>query len=857
VIAALAVALLLAAAPSDPAPPPLDLPAGVRPLRAELELTVDPAAERFTGRVRYALRLERPAEVIWLHAEGLEVGRAVAGGLAARVVSAPGGFLGLVPGSALPAGPAELELEFAGAVDRQRSRGLYAVPEGEAWYAYTFFEPVDARRAFPCFDEPWAKIPWRLSLRVPEGDVALANAPVSAERADGPGWRRVDFAESLPLPSYLVAFVVGPFDLVDGGGAGGGRVPIRFVVPRGRGAETGYAREVTGRLVDLLEAATGVPYPFEKCDVAVVPRFWGTMEHPGLVALGQPLTLMAPGADTRARRERYATIAAHELAHHWYGDLVTPASWEDTWLNESFASWLDAPVVEALEPAWRALATSRWRRRAAALAADVLPSVRRLRQPVTSRHDVEAAFDDAITYDKGATLLSAFEALVGPDRWRQALRDHLLARSHAVATGDDLLAALSARAGPATAAALRGFLDQPGVPLLRSRVRCDGHRPRLVVRQERLLLDPHRAAPGRWAVPVCAAFGAGGRRGRACALLSGPVAELTLPFCPEWAWPNAGGTGYHVSALAAADLPVLAAVLDLPERLALATDAALLARRGDLPVEAALALAARLAAQPDRLLVEASLELHGLRKAGWLEGAELARWRALLRRTYGPRARALGWLPRPDDDEEARALRRLLVPLVAGEGAEAVLLGEALALSRRWLADRRQVPEEVAWPALAAAVRHGDAALFEQVRAAAGRASDRTEAGRLTALLGRFEDPDLARQALAGVLADGADLRDTLPVVTGLLAGRATRSPALSFVRQRWDELAPRLRSDEGLGLIEAVAATACDLPARRRVADFLAPRAARFDGGPEVLARALDAAGACAAERARLPGRR
>ena len=172
--------------------------------------------------------------------------------------------------------------------------------EGGEPYLYTFFEPIDARRAFPCFDEPGFKVPWRLRFTVKQEHVALANPPVVSEEPLPGGLKRVTFAESRPMPSYLVAFVVGPFDLVDGGPIGRAHVPLHFIVPRGRGAETAYAASVTPRIITLLEDFFDQPYPYEKLDVAVVPRFWGTMEHPGIVALGQPLTLIRPGEETLA-----------------------------------------------------------------------------------------------------------------------------------------------------------------------------------------------------------------------------------------------------------------------------------------------------------------------------------------------------------------------------------------------------------------------------------------------------------------------------------------------------------------------------------------------------------------------------
>jgi len=216
------------------------------------------------------------------------------------------------------------------------------------------------------------------------------------------------------------------------------------------------------------------------------------------------------------------------------------------------------------------------------------------------------------------------------------------------------------------------------------------------------------------------------------------------------------------------------------------------------------------------------------------------------------RARSLGWLPRPDDDDETRALRRQLLPLVAGPGEEAVLAGEAQALARRWLNDRRQVPAEVAWPALSAAARRADRTLFDRIVAEAARTTDRTEKGRLLAALGNVEDPELARAALALLLAPGHDRRDTSPILDRMLSGRATRRLAWSFLVANWGTLAPTLRADEATWLITTAASVACEPGRRAEVAGFLKPRAEPFDGAPRALASALEQADACASARTR-----
>lgn len=521
---------------------------------------------------------------------------------------------------------------------------------------------------------------------------------------------------------------------------------------------------------------------------------------------------------------------------------------DDGWLEAALAPWPVTPPRSVAPPS-REAPRAAWLRRAAALAADALPSARPLRRPLPARPAAEGTLDAVVGEEKGAAVLAMAEAYVGAARWDGVLEAARAGRAAAAPSAAPLLSALRAVAGEEVAAALRGFLEQPGAPLLRVEVRCGKGGARAIVRQERLAPGP-AAGPG-WTVPAC--LRAGGSRGEAtvCALIPGPRAEVALPLCPAWLWANAGGAGYHVIALAPREVPLLWPHLTTEERLALAVDATLLARRGALPAEDALALVGPLARDPDARAVAAALRVAGLVEPRWLGPADHARWRAFLRRTFGARARALGWLPRPDDDEAARALRSALLPLLAGEGEDAVLAGEALALASRWLADRRQVPAEVAWPALEAAAAHGDQPLFDRVVAEAGQEAP-AERRRLLAVLGRFRAPGPAAAALALAADPQTAPGDAAAVLAEALSGRSTRQRALPALRAAWDALAPRLSQDEVARLVEAAARPACEPAARAQVAAFLAPRVAPLDGAARTLGLALEAADGCLAARAR-----
>jgi hypothetical protein len=563
----------------------------------------------------------------------------------------------------------------------------------------------------------------------------------------------------------------------------------------------------------------------------------------GLVAAAPDPATASPPAAAPA-----ATSGVRPPAAPGPAPAAAAPPFDDAWLAPALAErWTGPPPTPPAAP--RQPDPFGWLHRASALAVDALPSARALRLPLPSRRPVDGTLDATLAAEKGAAVLAMVEGYVGADRWGAALDAHRAASAAGQGSAAPLLTTLAASAGGDVAEAVRGFLERPGAPLLRVAVRCVGRAARAVLSQEPLA--PGAAGAPPWTVPAC--LRAGGPRGEVtvCALLAGARAELVLPFCPAWLWPNAGGAGYYVTAPAAGDLPALWPNLTGEERLALAVDAALLVRRGALPLEDGLALLAPLAREPDPRQVSAALMLAGLLEPRWLPAAEQPRWRALVRRTFGARARTLGWLPRPDDLEAARALRAVLLPLVAGEGEEAVLAGEALALSRRWLADRRQVPAEVAWSALGTAAYHGDQDLFDRVVAEAARAEP-AERGRLVALLGRFREAGPATAALALALDPATAPGDAVGLLATALGGRETRPAALAALRGGWEGLAGRLAPGDAARLAEAAGRTACEPAARAEVATLLGPRLAPFDGGGRALSLALEEADACLAARAR-----
>ncbi|AKJ07046.1 alanyl aminopeptidase [Archangium gephyra] len=861
-----------APAAETPRPPTFRLGTQVKPTSYKVELTVDPEQEGFSGVVEISLALSEPTQQVWLHGAGLTVKEATltAGGQSqpARAVTEKDTFIGFLLERPVGPGTATLRVAYQGLAPAKETVGLFRQKDGDHWYAVTHFQADDARRAIPCFDEPGFKVPWQLTLRVPEKQRAFANAPVESEQPGPDGWKTVRFRPTPPLPSEVVAFAVGPFETVDAAPAGQKRTPVRIVVPRGRTAEAAYAAQATPPLLGLLEDYFGIPYPYEKLDVLALPQpvLFGAMENPGLITFQMPLLLARPEHDTLSRQREFALIQAHELAHQWFGNLVTLAWWDDTWLNESFADWLALKVTAQWQPSW-SMDAERVRNRASAMRADRLVTTRRIHQPVESEGDILTAFDGDITYHKGNAVLAMFESWVGPERFRDGVRAHMRNHAHGNATAADFFQALSQASGTDLTAALSTFLDQPGVPLVSMGLRCTaGAPPTLTLSQRRFLPVGSKGAgtaEQTWQVPVCVRYGTGKQEARACTLLTAKTGELVLTgatACPDWIVPSADARGYYHTKLEGELLGRLtrggAKPLSLTERMGLLGDAQALMASNELPVDEALGVVTSLLPTDDRDLLTGALGMVGSLRREFIPEALRPKYAAFVRRTFGDKARALGLRPRPGEDEATRLLRPSVIRVVALLGEEPSLLANARELTARWLEDRRAVSPEMVEVVLQLAAEKGDAALHQRLLAEARKTQDPSERGKLFAALGSFRDPALARATTALMLSeDFSTLEVIMGLVGGMMSEESTRELFYTYITDHFDALMARMPHELG-GRMPALGASFCDATHRQGLETFFKERATRYPAGPEILGQALERVDLCIAQREALqPG--
>lgn len=557
--AALVALACLASCAAPAAKPGADgkLLPGVAPLHYTLDLTIDPRQERFQGDAKIKLTLDKPTKTFWIHGKNLAVSAATltpasGAAIAATYAENGEGFAEIVLAREAPAGEATLAITYE-APFGDDAAGLYHSESGGEKYAVTQFQAIDARRAFPGFDQPGYKTTYDISVTARAGDTVIANTSETKAEPAGEGLVRHTFATTLPLPTYLIAFAVGPYDVVDGpvlapNAIRKNAVPMRGVAVKGKGEQTRYALGITAEIVTYFEEYFDTPYPYDKLDFIAAPEFAaGAMENAGAIIYAEQAILMTASAPVSQQRN-VITTHAHELAHQWFGDYVTPAWWDDIWLNEAFATWMSYKAAKAVFPDG-GFDRETQLRALSAMEDDSLAAARRIREPIVRESDIEDAFD-RITYDKGGGVLAMAESYLGEEAFREGVRTHMRRFPLGVATSQDFFESLGQGAkNPEIVTALASFTDRSHVPLLDVRIDCpaDGGLPRARVTQG--VYQPLGASLERrqWSVPFCAsAYGLTGSPAKSCAVLKEAESETLLTgACPAFVSPNADGAGYY------------------------------------------------------------------------------------------------------------------------------------------------------------------------------------------------------------------------------------------------------------------------------------------------------------------------
>ncbi len=795
----LAAALLLAAAPWPPAPasaaepPPGRLSHDVVPTFESVELDLNATKADYAGKVHIDLDVRRAVDRFRLHSEGSRLTSVILTARGHTIAVTPSevshGLWELRAAAPLPRGRAALDIAFTNDFDTHGS-GLYRLESGGDWYSFTQFEATDAREAFPCFDEPEFKIPWQMTLVVPKASVAITNMPPLSEKSEGDS-RRIVYRRTPPMPSYLLAVCTGPFETVD---VPGTKIPTRIVVARGQTGLTGHARQVVGPLLAGLERYFGRPYPYDKLDLIAVPEYWyGAMENPGAIVFVDNLLLLPEDAGVGQRR-RLASVTCHEMAHMWFGDLVTMKWWDDLWLNESFATWMGNKVVDEVYPDLQTGLNS-MDGVDRAKQTDAGGATRAMRKPVDVADNLDQ-LADALAYNKGHAVLMMFEQWLTPEVFQKGVRLYIRQNAWKNAEAADLWNALSRVSGKDVGGAMATFLNQPGVPLVTVE---PGEGAAVTLTQRRFTHAGVETKPGLWKIPVTLRYSDGGPSHTTTVLLDRPSMTVTLPGVTKTAWifPNAGGVGYYRWLLPPAALDALVANagagLDVAERRGMVSDLLALFEGGEVDADRFLAALGRCGADPDPVVIGEVLDvLQTVRQRFWSPDMDrpLA---AYVRATLRPAVERFGYERRPGDPESVRNLRPQLLEHMADAGHDVVALAQGEALTDAFFQDEDLVDPSMLDVALRVAAIRGDRGRYDAYRERFETTRLPTERAALLSAMARFGDDAIERDALAYALDGPLRAQELSHFLRTMATDPARRAMLFDWIRDHYDAVVARI----------------------------------------------------------------
>jgi puromycin-sensitive aminopeptidase len=782
----------------------------VLPVRYALRLALDLDAWCFSGSVAITLDVRERTDTITLHALDLAIdgARLAVGRAASHAGAAPGtGWAAtdvtihpesetvtLTFPAATDPGIATLTVDFRGAI-ADKLRGLYrSVKDGDR-YAATQFEAADARRAFPCFDEPEFKARFALTLVVPAALTALANSAIVEERVLSDGRKEVRFSETPPISSYLVAFTVGAFEATPAAVTADG-VPVRVWLPRGLADKGTYARDAHARALEYLTRYTAIPYPYGKVDAIGLADFEaGAMENPGAITYRLTAIAADPAqASTETLQDIFYT-AAHELTHMWWGDLVTMAWWDDLWLNESFATFVGWKATADLIPEW-----GMWRDFVATLARpfalDALVSTHPISFRVENARQAAERFD-VITYWKGAGVVRMIEAFLGAGAFRDGVRSYLRRYAERNATADDFWRELARASGRDVTTIANVWIRESGHPLVEIAATFDERGAHLRLRQRRFFADPNvagQAPPQCWPVPLVLKLGTGGTPAEIHEeriLLDTEQRELTVEGA-RWFYPNGGGAGFYRFALDDGTVSRLAEALDgalgAEERLNLIGNQWVLVKAAVARVAQFVALLEGFHHESDRAVLEAIAERLGWLETHALEEAARPAFTPLVEHLFASQLAALGWEPAVDEPADERIKRAVVIGALGHVARVPEVSAEARRRLERYLEDRGALDPNLVAAVAGLAARDGDAALYERylARKRASAATDPEEEERFLLALSSFENPALVARTLDLTFTEDVRPQDRAFLLARLLGGRASRLAAWRFVRDGW-----------------------------------------------------------------------
>jgi aminopeptidase N len=770
---------------------PGTLPKTVAPAHYTLDLSPDLDKLTFSGSELVDIEVKEPTTRLMLNAVELTIDQASVDDEAASQIAfhAEAETVTFDFPHPIAAGHHRLRATFAGRIN-SFARGLYfadyPAADGRKRMISSHLEPSDARRIFPGWDEPAFKASIALTVTVPQAFLAVSNMPVSSEEPAGEGRKRVAFRPTPRMSSYLFVLTAGDLERtaadVDG-------VTVGVVATRGKGGDARYAVETAGALLRYFNDYFGTAYPLPKLDLIAVPGgFGGAMENWGGITFFESRLLFDPAKSSGEARRGIFSIIAHEMAHQWFGDLVTMAWWDNIWLNEGFASWMDAKAAEALHPEWQTWLNSIGGKQGA-MSTDARRTTHPIQQPIANESEALAAFD-AITYTKGQAVIRMLESYVGADAFRAGIRAYMIAHAYSNTTTADLWGALQAASGKPVTAIASGFTEQGGVPLIIAQASCTGDAQRVTLRQDRFTIHDPAPKEQRWQVPVTR----GGIGGAEEILLLDGATEFPAGRCGDPVKLNLGDVGYYRVQYDAAMRAALTRAIDRlgpADRANFVGDTWALVEAGLVDPAAFFELVDRMSGDDSRAVVNQILGALGrIDHLEW-NRPERAAFHAYGRTVLRPLFDRLSWDAVPSEPADNALLRTRLIGMLASFGDEAIV-AEARRRFEAFVRDPASLPTALRDTVTGIAGRDAGRATYDTLLALARGATNTSERVRYYMAAASARDPELARETLALALTSELPTTLTGGLISTVASAGEHRDLAWTFVKDNFAALAAK-----------------------------------------------------------------
>jgi aminopeptidase N len=826
------------------------LPTTAIPSHYKLLLDPDIGQQKFTGEETITVQVQQDTSEIVLNSLGLEISLAEAlpgldlSTLLAQVAyDQPNEMVRLTFAKPIPKGVVGLHLKFSGKLTTGL-RGLYLSKSAKRQYAVTQFEGTYARMMFPGFDEPAFKATFDLSVIADKGDTAISNGRiVKDEPLPGSMRHKITFSTSPKMSTYLVALAIGDWQCLERTVDG---TPIRVCAEPDKKQYGQFALEAAAQSVHFYNQWYGIKYPFQKLDMLAIPDYeWGGMENTASIFYRDTALLMDEKTASVFSKRGHATVVAHEIAHQWFGDLVTAAWWDDIWLNEGFATWMERKPIRAWHPEWHleddeAAAAQR------VIGQDSLSAARAIHGDPRTSAEIKEMFD-GITYQKGEAVLGMLESYVGPEVFRNGVNAYLKAHANGNATSADFWQAMAKVSGKPVDKIMPTFVMQSGVPLVTVSGSCHTDHIPLKLAQERFLLSASTAAKQDqfWSIPICTK--AAKNWGSACYLASKKTEVVDVNACPDWIFANRDAKGYYrVLYQDPKDLMAMAAAaekeLTVPERIAFVEDTWAMARSGKQPVGIFLNVAQELRSGRNRNVVGFIAEhMIGIARS-LVPEQEKAKYDEIIRRQFAPLAKEIGWNPSANDTDDQKAQRADLLGIL-GFAGDPEAVAEAQKIAQAYIKDPGSVEGTIIGPALSVAAVNGDAALYDQFADAMEHAHNVDEYYHFLYALTAFRRPELAKRTLALVEQKKIRQQDYAGLFSALLAESPAREIAWDYLKAHWDSLAEKVASFGGRGAVSALAGF-CSVEMRDDIQQFFTSH--RAPGAERAARQSLERINSC-----------